>query len=81
MESSSRQFVCDECRVSFNKNKSLLRHVRTVHQGMKRTDNETRKRDVTDNEAGKQGLLACGSWAACEESVESKPPGSVQATS
>ena len=25
------------------------------------------------NEAGKQGLLACGSWAACEESVESNP--------
>ena len=87
--------------------------MREKHQGMKRTDNETRKRDVTDNEAGKQGLLAglysetfeaqvesvphawkdvtdkartqgllaCGSWAACEESVESNPPGSVQATS
>ena len=45
MESSSRQFVCDECGVSFNKNKSLLRHVRTVHQGMKRTDSEKRKAD------------------------------------
>ena len=32
--------------------------MRTVHQGMKRTDNETRKRDVTDNEARKEGLLA-----------------------
>ena len=42
MESRSRQFVC-ECGVSFNKNKSLLRHVRTVHQGMKRIDNEKRK--------------------------------------
>ena len=47
--------------------------MRTVHQGKKLTDNETRKSEVTDNEAGKQGLLACGSWAACEESVESIP--------
>ena len=29
----------------FNKNKSLLRHVRTVHQGMKRIDSEKRKGD------------------------------------
>ena len=77
---SSKQFLCDECGVLFTKNKSLLRHVRTGHQGMKRTDNETRKRDVADK-ARKQGLLACGSWAAYEESVESNPPGSVQATS
>ena len=48
----------DVCGASFTLNKSLLRHVRTVHQGMKRTDNETRKRDVTDNEARKEGLLA-----------------------
>ena len=34
-----------------------VRHVRTVHQGKKRTDNEKRKREVTDNEVGKQGLL------------------------
>ena len=45
MESSSRQFVCDECGVLFTKNKSLLRHVRTVHQGMKRIDSEKRKAD------------------------------------
>ena len=32
--------------------------MRTVHQGKKRTDNEKRKRDVTDNEARKEGLLA-----------------------
>ena len=81
MERSSRQFVCDECRVSFNKNKSLLRHVRTVHQGMKRTDNETRKRDVTDNEAGKQGLLAYTYLGICEESVEPNPPGGIEVTS
>ena len=68
----SKQFLCDECGESFTKNKNRLRHVRTKHQGMKRADNETRKRDVTDK-AGKQGLLACGSWAACEESVESVP--------
>ena len=46
------------CGESFNNNQNRLRHVREKHQGMKRTDNETRKRDVTDNEAGKQGLLA-----------------------
>ena len=57
---------------SFTKNKNLLRHARTVHQGMKRTDNETRKRDVTDK-ARKQGHLACGSWAACEDAVEFNP--------
>ena len=48
----------DVCGASFTKNKSLLRHVREKHQGKKRTDNETRKRDVTDNEARKEGLLA-----------------------
>ena len=53
---------------SFTKNKSLLRHVRTGHQGMKRTDNEKRKKDVTDK-AIKQGILACGSWAACEDVI------------
>ena len=39
------EFVSNECGVSFNKNKSLLRHVRTVHQGMKRIDSEKRKAD------------------------------------
>ena len=63
----------DVCGASFTKNKSLLRHVRTVHQGMKRTDNETRKRDVTDNEAGKQGLLAGLYSETFGESVESDP--------
>ena len=43
---------------SFTMNKSLLRQVREKHQGKKQTDNETRKRDVTDNEARKEGLLA-----------------------
>ena len=46
------------CGVMFNFNQNRLRHVRTVHQGMKRADNEKRKRDVTDNEARKEGLLA-----------------------
>ena len=40
---SSKQFLCDECGVLFAKNKNRLRHVREKHQGMKRTDNETRK--------------------------------------
>ena len=74
--------LCDVCGASFTLNKNRLRHVRTGHQGMKRTDNEKRKKDQeSTDKARKQGLLACGSWAACEESVESNPPGSVQATS
>ena len=40
---SSKQFLFDECGVLFTQNKSLLRHGRTVHQGMKRIDNEKRK--------------------------------------
>ena len=74
------EFVCNECGVLFTQKQSLLRHVRTVHQGMKRTDNEKRKREVTDK-ARKQGLLACGSSGTCKEPVESVPPGGVQATS
>ena len=50
---------------SFTKNKSLLRHVRTGHQGMKRTDNEKRKSDsheetavvnISTDETGEPGL-------------------------
>ena len=41
-----KQFLCDECGMFFTKNKSRLRHVRTVHQGMKSSDNEKRKREV-----------------------------------
>ena len=52
------KILCDVCGVMFNFNQNRLRHVRTVHQGMKRADNEKRKRDVTDNEARKEGLLA-----------------------
>ena len=69
---SSKQFLCDECGVLFAKNKSLLRHVREKHQGMKRTDNETRKRDVTDK-VRKQGHLACTDIRTCEVPVESIP--------
>ena len=43
MDSSSNQLVCVKCGVLFAKNKNLLRHVRTIHQGMKRTVNEKRK--------------------------------------
>ena len=70
---SKMEFICDECGESFANNQNRLRHVRTVHQGKKRTDNEKRKREVTDNEARKQGILAGGSWATCEDSVESNP--------
>ena len=62
------EYVMMTMKGSFTKNKSLLRHVRTGHQGMKRTDNEKRKKDVTDK-AIKQGILACGSWAACEDVI------------
>ena len=67
------EFICDECGESFTNNQNRLRHVRTVHQGKKRTDNEKRKREVTNNEARKQAILAGGSWATCEDSVESNP--------
>ena len=70
------EFVCNECGVLFTQKQSLLRHVRTVHQGMKRTDNEKRKREVTDK-AGKQGILACTDIRTCKDSVESVPPQAV----
>ena len=34
----SQKILCDVCGTSFTKNRSLLRHVREVHQGMKRTE-------------------------------------------
>ena len=43
--------------------------MREVHQGKKRTDNEKRKREVTDK-AGKQGLLACTNIRTCKDSVD-----------
>ena len=67
---NSKQFLCDECGESFTNNQNRLRHVRTVHQGKKRTDNEKRKREVTDK-AGKQGILAYTYSGICEDSVES----------
>ena len=69
----SQKILCDVCGASFTMNKNLLRHVREKHQGMKRTDNETRKRDVTDNEARKQGILAGLYSETCEAQVESVP--------
>ena len=75
------EFICDVCGESFTKNKNRLRHVRTVHQGKKRTDNEKRKRDVTDNEAGKQGLLAYTYSGICEAQVESVPQAALKSPS
>ena len=64
------EYIMMAMKGSFTKNKSLLRHVRTGHQGMKRTDNEKRKKDQESNDkARKQGILACGSWAACEDVI------------
>ena len=68
----SQKILCDVCGASFTKNKSLLRHVRTVHQGLKRTDNEKRKREVTDK-VRKQGHFACTDIRTCEVPVESVP--------
>ena len=61
------------CGESFNNNQNRLRHVRTVHQEKKRTDNETRKSEVTDNEAGKQGLLKRSQVGPFGEQVRSIP--------
>ena len=61
------------CGESFNNNQNRLRHMRTVHQGKKRTDNETRKSEVTDNEAGKQGLLKRSQVGPFGDPVESIP--------
>ena len=68
----SQKISCNECGASFTNNQNRLRHVRTLHQGKKRTDNEKRKREVTDK-AGKQGILACTYSGICEDSVESNP--------
>ena len=62
------ELVCNECGVSFNKNKSLLRHVRTVHQGMKRTDNEKRKRKSDRQEIG-HTKIAPTAAAAAEDTI------------
>ena len=43
MDSYSKQFLCDVCGTSFVQKQSLLRHVREVHQGIKRSANEKRK--------------------------------------
>ena len=61
----SPKILCDVCGASFTMNKNRLRHVRTVHQGMKRADNEKRKREVTEK-VRKQGHLACTDIRTCE---------------
>ena len=38
-----KQFLCEECGLLFSYKSNLLRHVKNVHRGMKRKDNETRK--------------------------------------
>ena len=77
MESSSRQFVCNECGVLFTKNKSLLRHVRTVHQGMKRIDSEKRKADNEKRKSDSQEIakIAKINTSAAEDTIpeESTP--------
>ena len=68
----SQKILCDVCGVSFTMNKNLLRHVREKHQGMKRTDNEKRKKDQeSTDKVRKQGHLACTDIRTCEVPVES----------
>ena len=38
-----KQFLCEECGLLFSHKRSLLRHVKNIHRGMKRKDNEKRK--------------------------------------
>ena len=55
MFKSPVDYVAVAMKGSFTKNKSLLRHVRTVHQGMKRTDNEKQ-----GQKAGAPGMRQLG---------------------
>ena len=61
---SSKQFLCDVCGVLFNFNQNHLRHVRTVHQGMKRMDNEKRKSDR--QESTDEAREPCTDIRTCE---------------
>ena len=38
-----KQFLCEECGLLFSFTSNLLRHVKNIHRGMKRKDNEKRK--------------------------------------
>ena len=38
-----KQFLCEECGLLFSYKTNLLRHVKNIHRGMKRNDNEKRK--------------------------------------
>ena len=38
-----KQFLCEECGLLFSYKQSLLRHLKNIHRGMKRKDNEKRK--------------------------------------
>ena len=47
-----KQFLCEECGLLFSYKSNLLRHVKNIHRGMKRKDNEKRKA------ANKKGKIA-----------------------
>ena len=70
---SIKQFVCYVCGASFTKNKNRLRHVRTKHQGMKRTDKKRKRDQESTDKVRKQGHLACTDIRTCEVPVESVP--------
>ena len=61
------EFVCDECGVSFCNNQNRLRHIRTKHQGMKRMDNEKKKRKRDSHEIAHAKIAPTG--AAAENTV------------
>ena len=50
-----KQFLCEECGLLFSYKRSLLRHVKNIHRGMKRKDNEKRK---AANEKRKREVVA-----------------------
>ena len=80
-----RQFICDECGESFTNNQNRLRHVRTKHQGKKRTDNEKRKSEIAvpkivnigTDEAREPGVDS----HTCEDPVESIPQAALKSPS
>ena len=49
-----KQFLCDECGLLFSYKSNLLGHVKNIHRGMKRKDNEKRK---AANEKRKREVL------------------------
>ena len=63
------EFVCDECAVSFCNNQNRLRHIRTKHQGMKRMDNEKKKRKRDSHEIAHAKRVKIDNTTAVEDNI------------